>query len=147
MEFKYAKNSDTLENVLEKLQNERLVKRIQNDTEMEMARQERIRQKDLQGYFRSADELIKYVIEGGILVDHTMYDEWIELINGEIVEHTFECDDHGFPLGYVDRHMPVEKFIEQVRRWEKYQKEDNCTFVSDSWHRGTKSNIYSDTEV
>lgn len=110
MEVKYAKNSLTLEQLAENI----------NKEKMEQERAKRPKKKVFSDeYFKTAEEMIDWVMSGKEIVNTEDLSEWMKLEDGKVLHHYFACTDTGTPLGYLKAHISIEEFKNWVLACEE----------------------------
>lgn len=137
MEFKYAKNSQTLEELLvaneqkEKQQREESIKLRE---QLKREEEERMEQSGL--YFHSGQEVIEYILSGRKIVDYGMFPEWMQFNGKEyIARHHMDYSEFDCPCGYTNTYLTIDEFCEWVRACEKLQIQNKEKFVNKYWHK------------
>ena len=128
MDFKYAKNSITLENLQAEM-------KAKEEQERKRAKQNKIARMKKDGYFLKAHELIDWVLSGKRIVDGDDPCEWMQLIDGKIIHQYLEYNDIDMPIGYFQKTMSVEQFKEWVANCEEEQIKEHKVFVNEYFHR------------
>lgn len=105
MDFKYAKNSLTLEQLSENIAKERMAK-----TQAKCSTNEVFSDK----YFKTAEEMIDWVMSYKAIVSVTDESEWMQLVDDKIIHQCFELTDIGVPIGYLQHSLSIEEFKEWV---------------------------------
>ena len=127
MEVKYAKNSLTLEQLAENMAKEK----------MEKTREKRSSKKVFSDeYFKTAEEMIDWVMLGNAIVSPTDTSEWMQLIGDKIIHHSFECTDIGVPIGYLKHSLSIEEFKDWVLACEEISKRHNIPVVNEYFIKG-----------
>lgn len=127
MDFKYAKNSNTLEN----LQTEMKAK---EEKERKRVKQYKIARMKKEGYFQKAQELIDWILSGKRIVDD-FEGGWMQLIDERIIHHYLVYNDIDMPIGFDNKSMSIEKFKEWVGKCEEYQIRNHDVFVNEYFRR------------
>ena len=127
MDFKYAKNSNTLENLQAEI-------KTKEEQERKRAKQHKIARMKKEGYFQKAQELIDWVLSGKRIVDN-FEGGWMQLIDGRIIHHYLEYNDIDIPIGFDNKSMSIEKFKEWVGKCEEYQIRNHDVFVNEYFRR------------
>lgn len=110
MEVKYAKNSLTLEQLAENIAKEKMTK-----TSVRHSKKEVFSDK----HFKTAQEMIDWVMSGNAIVSTTDTSEWMQLIDDKIIHHSFELTDIGVPIGYLKHSLSIEEFKDWVLACEE----------------------------
>lgn len=127
MDFKYAKNSLTLEQLSENITKERMAE----------ARQKRSNEKVFSDeYFKTAEEMIDWVMSGKEIVNTEDLSEWMRLEDGKVLHHYFACTDTGTPLGYLKEHISIEEFKNWVISCEEISERQNIPVVNEYFIKG-----------
>ena len=127
MDFKYAKNSLTLEQLSENLKQE----------QMAQARAKRSNKKVFSNaYFKTAEEMIDWVMSGKAIVNTEDMSEWMKLEDGKVLHHFFACTDTGTPLGYLKEHINIEEFKNWVISCEEISGRQNIPVVNEYFIKG-----------
>jgi hypothetical protein len=127
MEVKYAKNSLTLEQLAENI----------NKEKMEQARQKRPKKKVFSDeYFKTAEEMIDWVMSGKEIVNTEDLSEWMKLEDGKVLHHYFACTDTGTPLGYLKARISIEEFKNWVITCEEISEQDGIPVVNEYFIKG-----------
>ena len=110
MEPKYAKNSLTLEQLAENMAKEKMAQA-----------KERITKKEVfsDNYFKTAEEMIDWVMSYKAIVSVSDESEWMQLVDGKIVHQSFELTDIGVPIGYLQHSLSIEEFKKWVLECEE----------------------------
>lgn len=127
MEVKYAKNSLTLEQLAENIDKEK----------MEQERAKRSKKKVFSDeYFKTAEEMIDWVMSGKEIVNTEDLSEWMKLEDGKVLHHYFACTDTGTPLGYLKAHISIEEFKNWVITCEEISEQDGIPVVNEYFIKG-----------
>ena len=127
MEVKYAKNSLTLEQLAENI----------NKEKMEQERAKRPKKKVFSNeYFKTAEEMIDWVMSGKEIVNTEDLSEWMKLEDGKVLHHYFACTDTGTPLGYLKTHISIEEFKNWVITCEEISEQDGIPVVNEYFIKG-----------
>lgn len=127
MEVKYAKNSLTLEQLAENMAKEKMAK----------TREKRSKEKVFSDeYFKTAEEMIDWVMSGNAIVSTTDISEWMQLIGDKIIHHSFECTDIGVPIGYLKHSISIEEFKDWVLACEEISERNNIPVVNEYFIKG-----------
>lgn len=127
MEVKYAKNSLTLEQLAENI----------NKEKMEQERAKRPKKKVFSDeYFKTAEEMIDWVMSGKEIVNTEDLSEWMKLEDGKVLHHYFACTDTGTPLGYLKAHISIEEFKNWVITCEEISEQDGIPVVNEYFIKG-----------
>lgn len=127
MEVKYAKNSLTLEQLAENI----------NKEKMEQERAKRSKKKVFSDeYFKTAEEMIDWVMSGKEIVNTADLSEWMKLEDGKVLHHYFACTDTGTPLGYLKAHISIEEFKNWVITCEEISEQDGIPVVNEYFIKG-----------
>lgn len=127
MDFKYAKNSLTLEQLSENIKKEKMEQVCTKRSIMEVFSDE---------YFKTAEEMIDWVMSGNAIVSTTDTSEWMQLIGDKIIHHSFECTDIGVPLGYLKHSLSIEEFKDWVLTCEEISERNNIPVVNEYFIKG-----------
>lgn len=127
MEVKYAKNSLTLEQLAENMAKERTSKTNAKRTVEKVFSDE---------YFKTAEEMIDWVMSGKDIVNTEDLSEWMKLEDGKILHHYFACTDTGTPLGYLKDYISVEEFKNWVITCEEISERDSIPVVNEYFIKG-----------
>ena len=127
MDFKYAKNSLTLEQLSENIKQEKIAQ----------ARAKRSNKKVFSdAYFKTAEEMIDWVMSGKTIVNTEDLSEWMMLEDGKVLHHYFACTDTGTPLGYLKEHISIEGFKDWVLTCEEISERQNIPVVNEYFIKG-----------
>lgn len=127
MEVKYAKNSLTLAQLSENIKKEK----------MEQERAKRPKKKIFSDeYFKTAEEMIDWVMSGKEIVNTEDLSEWMKLEDGKVLHHYFACTDTGTPLGYLKAHISIEEFKNWVITCEEISEQDGLPVVNEYFIKG-----------
>lgn len=127
MEVKYAKNSLTLEQLAENI----------NKEKMEQERAKRSKKKVFSDeYFKTAEEMIDWVMSGKEIINTEDLSEWMKLEDGKVLHHYFACTDTGTPLGYLKEHISIEEFKNWVITCEEISEQDGIPVVNEYFIKG-----------
>lgn len=110
MDFKYAKNSLTLEQLSENIAKERMIKTSARCSDNEVFSDK---------YFKTAKEMIDWVMSYKAIVSATDESEWMQLVDGKIIHQSFELTDIGVPIGYLQHSLSIEEFKNWVLACEE----------------------------
>lgn len=110
MDFKYAKNSLTLEQLAENINKEKTT-----EISAKCSTDEVFSDK----YFKTAKEMIDWVMSYKAIVSATDESEWMQLVDGKIIHQSFELTDIGSPIGYLQHSLSIEEFKEWVLACEE----------------------------
>ena len=127
MDFKYAKNSNTLENLQAEM-------KAKEEKERKRAKQYKIARMKKEGYFLKAQELIDWILSGKRIVDD-FEGGWMQLIDERIIHHYLAYNDIDMPIGFDNKSMSIEKFKEWVGKCEEYQIRNHNVFVNEYFRR------------
>ena len=127
MDFKYAKNSLTLEQLSENIKKEKMEQVCTKRSIMEVFSDE---------YFKTAEEMIDWVMSGNAIVSTTDTSEWMQLIGDKIIHHSFECTDIGVPIGYLKHSLSIEEFKDWVLTCEEISERNNISVVNEYFIKG-----------
>ena len=127
MDFKYAKNSNTLENLQAEM-------KAKEEKERKRVKQYKITRMKKEGYFQKAQELIDWILSGKRIVDD-FEGGWMQLIDGRIINHYLAYNDIDMPIGFDNKSMSIEKFKEWVGKCEEYQIKNHDVFVNEYFRR------------
>lgn len=127
MDFKYAKNSLTLEQLSENIKQEKIAQAPVRPSKEEVFSD---------AYFKTAEEMIDWIMSGNTIVSTTDTSEWMQLINGKIIHHSFECTDIGVPIGYFKQSSSIEEFKDWVLACEEISKRHNIPVVNEYFIKG-----------
>ena len=127
MDFKYTKNSLTLEQLSENIKQEKIAQ----------ARAKRSNKKVFSdAYFKTAEEMIDWVMSGKTIVNTEDLSEWMMLEDGKVLHHYFACTDTGTPLGYLKEHISIEGFKDWVLTCEEISERQNIPVVNEYFIKG-----------
>jgi hypothetical protein len=127
MEVKYAKNSLTLEQLAENMVKEKMAKTRAQRSSKEVFSDE---------YFKTAEEMIDWVMSGKEIVNTEDLSEWMRLEDGKILHHYFACTDTGTPLGYLKAHISIEEFKNWVITCEEISEQQDIPVVNEYFIKG-----------
>ena len=127
MEVKYAKNSLTLEQLAENMTKEKMAKTRAKRSSKEVFSDE---------YFKTAEEMIDWVMSGKEIVNTEDLSEWMRLEDGKILHHYFACTDTGTPLGYLKEHLSIEEFKKWVITCEEISEQQDIPVVNEYFIKG-----------
>lgn len=127
MDFKYAKNSLTLEQLSENIKQEKMKQVCTKRSIMEVFSDE---------YFKTAEEMIDWVMSGNAIVSTTDTSEWMQLIGDKVIHHSFECTDIGVPIGYLKHSLSIEEFKDWVLACEEISERNNIPVVNEYFIKG-----------
>ena len=127
MDFKYAKNSLTLEQLSENIKQEKMKQVCTKRSIMEVFSDE---------YFKTAEEMIDWVMSGKTIVNTEDLSEWMMLEDGKVLHHYFACTDTGTPLGYLKEHISIEGFKDWVLTCEEISERQNIPVVNEYFIKG-----------
>ena len=127
MDFKYAKNSLTLEQLSENIKQEKIVQTHKKRSNKKVFSDE---------YFKTAEEMIDWVMSGNAIVSTTDTSEWMQLIGDKIIHHSFECTDIGVPIGYLKHSLSIEEFKDWVLTCEEISERNNIPVVNEYFIKG-----------
>lgn len=127
MDFKYAKNSNTFENLQAEM-------KAKEEKERKRVKQYKIARMKKEGYFQKAQELIDWILSGKRIVDD-FEGGWMQLIDGRIIHHYLAYNDIDMPIGYFQKTMSVEQFKEWVANCEEEQIKEHKVFVNEYFRR------------
>ena len=127
MDFKYAKNSLTLEQLSENIKKEKMEQVCTKRSIMEVFSDE---------YFKTAEEMIDWVMSGNAIVSTTDTSEWMQLIGDKIIHHSFECTDIGVPIGYLKHSLSIEEFKDWVLTCEEISERNHIPVVNEYFIKG-----------
>ena len=127
MEVKYAKNSLTLEQLAENMVKEKMAKTRAKRSSKKVFSDE---------YFKTAEEMIEWVMSGKEIVNTEDLSEWMRLEDGKILHHYFACTDTGTPLGYLKEHISIEEFKNWVISCEEISEHQNTPVVNEYFIKG-----------
>lgn len=127
MDFKYAKNSLTLEQLSENIKQEKIAQTRKSRSKEKVFSDE---------YFKTAEEMIDWVMSGNAIVSTTDTSEWMQLIGDKIIHHSFEYTDIGVPLGYLKHSLSIEEFKDWVLTCEEISERNNIPVVNEYFIKG-----------
>ena len=127
MDFKYAKNSLTLEQLSENIKQEKIAQIRKRRSNKKVFSDE---------YFKTAEEMIDWVMSGNAIVSPTDTSEWMQLIGDKIIHHSFECTDIGMPIGYLKHSLSIEEFKDWVITCEEISERNNIPVVNEYFIKG-----------
>lgn len=127
MDFKYAKNSLTLEQLAENIKQEKIAQTPVRPSKEEVFSDE---------YFKTAEEMIDWVMSGNAIVSNTDTSDWMQLIDGKIIHHSFELTDIGVPLGYLKHSLSIEEFKDWVLACEESSIKQGIPVVNEYFIKG-----------
>jgi hypothetical protein len=127
MEVKYAKNSLTLEQLAENMAKEKMAKTREKRSSKKVFSDE---------YFKTAEEMIDWVMSGKEIVNTEDLSEWMKLEDGKVLHHYFACTDTGTPLGYLKEHISIEGFKKWVITCEEISEQDGLPVVNEYFIKG-----------
>ena len=127
MEVKYAKNSLTLEQLAENMAKEKMAKTRTKRPNRKVFSDE---------YFKTAEEMIGWVMSGKEIVNTEDLSEWMRLEDGKVLHHYFACTDTGTPLGYLKEHISIEEFKNWVITCEEISERNNIPVVNEYFIKG-----------
>ena len=127
MEVKYAKNSLTLEQLAENMAKEKMAKTRENRSSKKVFSDE---------YFKTAEEMIDWVMSGKEIVNTEDLSEWMKLEDGKVLHHYFACTDTGTPLGYLKEHISIEEFKNWVITCEEISEHQCIPVVNEYFIKG-----------
>lgn len=127
MEVKYAKNSLTLEQLAENMAKEKMAKIRAKRSSKEVFSDE---------YFKTAEEMIDWVMSGKEIVNTEDLSEWMRLEDEKILHHYFACTDTGTPLGYLKEHLSIEEFKKWVITCEEISEQQDIPVVNEYFIKG-----------
>lgn len=127
MDFKYAKNSLTLEQLSENIKQEKMAQVCTKRSNKEVFSDE---------YFKTAEEMIDWVMSGNAIVNPVDDSEWMQLIDGKIIHQSFECTDIGLPIGYLKHSLSIEEFKNWVITCEEISERNNIPVVNEYFIKG-----------
>lgn len=127
MEVKYAKNSLTLEQLAESMAKEKMAKTRTKRSNKKVFSDE---------YFKTAEEMIGWVMSGKEIVNTEDLSEWMKLEDGKVLHHYFACTDTGTPLGYLKAHISIEEFKNWVITCEEISEQDGLPVVNEYFIKG-----------
>ncbi len=127
MDFKYAKNSLTLEQLSENIKQEKIAQIRKRRSNKKVFSDE---------YFKTAEEMIDWVMSGNAIVSPTDTSEWMQLIGDKIIHHSFECTDIGVPIGYLKHSLSIEEFKDWVITCEEISERNNIPVVNEYFIKG-----------
>ena len=127
MEVKYAKNSLTLEQLAENMVKEKMAKTRAKRSSKEVFSDE---------YFKTAEEMIDWVMSGKEIVNTEDLSEWMRLEDGKVLHHYFACTDTGTPLGYLKEHISIEGFKDWVITCEEISEQQDIPVVNEYFIKG-----------
>ena len=127
MEVKYAKNSLTLEQLAENMVKEKMAKTRAKRSSKKVFSDE---------YFKTAEEMIEWVMSGKEIVNTEDLSEWMRLEDGKILHHYFACTDTGTPLGYLKEHLSIEEFKKWVITCEEISEQQDIPVVNEYFIKG-----------
>lgn len=122
MDFKYAKNSLTLEQLSENIKKEKMEQVCTKRSITEVFSDE---------YFKTAEEMIDWVMSGNAIVNPCDDSEWMQLIDGKIIHQSFECTNIGLPIGYLKHSLSIEEFKDWVLACEEISERNNIPVVNE----------------
>ena len=127
MEVKYAKNSLTLEQLAENMAKEKMAKTRAKRSSKKVFSDE---------YFKTAEEMIDWVMSGKEIVNTEDLSEWMKLEDGKVLHHYFACTDTGTPLGYLKEHISIEGFKDWVITCEEISEHQHIPVVNEYFIKG-----------
>lgn len=127
MEVKYAKNSLTLEQLVENMVKEKMAKTRAKRSSKEVFSDE---------YFKTAEEMIDWVMSGKEIVNTEDLSEWMKLEDGKVLHHYFACTDTGTPLGYLKERISIEEFKNWVITCEEISEQQGIPVVNEYFIKG-----------
>lgn len=127
MDFKYAKNSLTLEQLSENIKQEKIAQTRKSRSKEKVFSNE---------YFKTAEEMIDWVMSGNAIVSTTDTSEWMQLIGDKVIHHSFECTDIGVPIGYLKHSLSIEEFKDWVLACEEISERNNISVVNEYFIKG-----------
>lgn len=127
MEVKYAKNSLTLEQLAENMAKEKMAKTRAKRSSKKVFSDE---------YFKTAEEMIDWVMSGKEIVNTEDLSEWMRLDDGKVLHHYFACTDTGTPLGYLKEHLSIEEFKKWVITCEEISEQQDIPVVNEYFIKG-----------
>ena len=127
MDFKYAKNSLTLEQLSENIKQEKIAQIRKRRSNKKVFSDE---------YFKTAEEMIDWVMSGNAIVSPTDTSEWMQLIGDKIIHHSFECTDIGVPIGYLKHSLSIEEFKDWVITCEEISERNKIPVVNEYFIKG-----------
>jgi hypothetical protein len=127
MEVKYAKNSLTLEQLAENMAKEKMAKTREKRSSKKVFSDE---------YFKTAEEMIDWVMSGKEIVNTEDLSEWMKLEDGKVLHHFFACTDTGTPLGYLKEHISIEEFKNWVITCEEISEHNHIPVVNEYFIKG-----------
>ena len=127
MEVKYLKNSLTLEQLAENMAKEKMAKTRAKRSSKKVFSDE---------YFKTAEEMIDWVMSGKEIVNTEDLSEWMKLEDGKVLHHYFACTDTGTPLGYLKAHISIEEFKNWVITCEEISEQDDIPVVNKYFIKG-----------
>lgn len=127
MDFKYAKNSLTLEQLSENIKQEKMEQEHAKRSNKKVFSDE---------YFKTAEEMIDWVMSGKAIVNTEDLSEWMRLEDGKVLHHYFACTDTGTPLGYLKEHISIEEFKNWVITCEEISERQNIPVVNEYFIKG-----------
>lgn len=127
MDFKYAKNSLTLEQLSENIKQEKIAQTPVRHSKKEVFSDE---------YFKTAEEMIDWVMSGNIIVNPKDDSEWMQLIDGKIIHQSFELTDIGVPIGYLKHSLSIDEFKNWVITCEEISERNNIPVVNEYFIKG-----------
>ena len=127
MEVKYAKNSLTLEQLAENMAKEKMAKTCAKRSSKKVFSDE---------YFKTAEEMIDWVMSGKEIVNTEDLSEWMRLEDGKVLHHYFACTDTGTPLGYLKEHISIEGFKDWVITCEEISEHQHIPVVNEYFIKG-----------
>lgn len=127
MDFKYAKNSLTLEQLSENIKKEKMAQVRKKRSSKKVFSDE---------YFKTAEEMIDWVMSGKEIVNTEDLSEWMRLEDGKVLHHYFACTDTGTPLGYLKEHISIEEFKNWVITCEEISEHQCIPVVNEYFIKG-----------
>ena len=127
MDFKYAKKSLTLEQLSENIKQEKIAQIRKRRSNKKVFSDE---------YFKTAEEMIDWVMSGNAIVSPTDTSEWMQLIGDKIIHHSFECTDIGVPIGYLKHSLSIEEFKDWVITCEEISERNKIPVVNEYFIKG-----------
>jgi len=127
MDFKYAKNSLTLEQLAENIKQEKIARTPVRHPKKEVFSDE---------YFKTAEEMIDWVMSGNIIVNPKDDSEWMQLIDDKIIHQSFELTDIGVPIGYLKHSLSIDEFKNWVITCEEISERNNIPVVNEYFIKG-----------
>jgi hypothetical protein len=127
MDFKYAKNSLTLEQLSENIKKEKMEQVCAKHSKKNVFSDE---------YFKTAEEMIDWVMSGNPIVNPCDDSEWMQLIDGKIIHQSFELTDIGLPIGYLKHSLSIEEFKDWVLACEEISERNDIPVVNEYFIKG-----------